>query len=184
MKYIGVFCSANNLDQEYVEPAREFATLLAKNGYGLVWGGSNKGLMEVVATAVQDSGGRLVGVSMELLRDNARKNADEMIFAKDLSKRKAMMLKRSDAIVVLVGGLGTLDEITEIIELKKHKLHSKPVLILNTENFYSGLKSQLQKMKDDGFITQELDDLIHFADNPEEVIDFINKNLVKLYGAF
>jgi uncharacterized protein (TIGR00730 family) len=112
-----------------------------------------------------------------LIKDTAHKDADEMIIEKDLGTRKATMLKRSDALVVLVGGIGTLDEITEVLELKKHGTHNKPIVILNTENFYEGLKVQLQKMKDDGFINKALDDLIYFADTPKEVVEHINEKL-------
>lgn len=177
MKYIAVFCSANDLDKKYTDSAKEFAKLLAKNSYNLVWGGSDKGLMQIMASGVQAGGGKIVGVSMELLRASARKEADEMIIAKDLGERKAMMLKRSDAIVMLVGGIGTLDEITEILELKKHGIHSKPIIILNTENFYEGLKGQLQKMEDEGFLTKPLEEFVFFADSPQQVIYYLNKEL-------
>jgi predicted Rossmann-fold nucleotide-binding protein len=100
-----------------------------------------------------------------------------MVVAKDLPERKATMFARADAIVMLVGGLGTLDEATEVLELKKHKVHNKPVVILNTENFYEGLKLQLQKMQSDGFITRPLEDFVYFADTPEEAIEYLNEKL-------
>lgn len=177
MKYIAVFCSANDLADKYTQPAKKFAKLLAENKYNLVWGGSDHGLMKIMASEVQDGGGKIVGISVEFLKHFARKGADEMIIAKDLGERKSTILKRSDAIVVLVGGIGTLDEITEILELKKHQVHDQPIVILNTENFYEGLKVQLQKMKDDRFITRDLDELVYFADTPEEVISHLNKEL-------
>ncbi|MBP7833002.1 MAG: TIGR00730 family Rossman fold protein [Candidatus Levybacteria bacterium] len=177
MKHIAVFCSAYDLDEKYTKPACEFASLMPKNKYDLVWGGSDTGLMNLVASAVQNNGGKLIGISLEAYRAKARQNADEMIIAKTLGERKATMLERADAIIVLVGGIGTLDEATEIIELKKQKHHNKPIVILNTENFYEGLKVQLQKMKDDGFIPLPLDDLIYFADKPSEAIEYINIKL-------
>jgi uncharacterized protein (TIGR00730 family) len=177
MTYIAVFCSANDLEDKYTIPVREFARLIAKHGYHLVWGGTDKGLMKEVASGVQEGGGKLVGVTLELFKDSARQNADEMIVAKTLGERKATMLLRSDAVVVLVGGIGTLDELTEVLELKKQGHHNKAVVVLNTENFYEGLKVQLQKMKDDGFIVQSLDDLVYFADKPEEAVNFISGKL-------
>lgn len=179
LKYIAVFCSANELDEKYVNPAKELAKKMTKNGYHLVWGGTDKGLMKVMASTVQEGGGKLIGITVEFLKKEARKEADEMIISASISERKSMMLQRCDAIVVLVGGTGTLDEVTEIIELKKHNLHNKPVVILNTENFYEGLKVQLQKMKDDGFLTRPLDELVYFADTPPEAIDYIDKYLIK-----
>lgn len=177
MKHIVVFCSASDVEEKYTQPAEEFATLLAKNGYHLVWGGSDTGLMKVIASAVQAGGGRLVGVSVTHLQHVLRADADEKIIEKTLGERKATLLARSDAVVALVGGIGTLDEITEIIELKKQGLHNKPIIILNTENFYEGLKVQMQKMKDDGFIKNNLDELFYFADDPQEAIEYINDKL-------
>ncbi|CAM5310513.1 TIGR00730 family Rossman fold protein [Streptomyces tanashiensis] len=138
---ICVFLSAADLDERYTAPAREFAGLLGKAGHTLVWGGSDTGLMKVVADGVQEAGGRLVGVSVGFLAHKARENADEMVVAGDLAERKALLLAKSDAVVVMVGGTGTLDEATEILELKKHGKHAKPVVLLNTAGFYDGLKA-------------------------------------------
>ncbi|MFB7454643.1 TIGR00730 family Rossman fold protein [Streptomyces sp. NPDC056194] len=162
---ICVFLSAADLDERYTVPARDFATLLGKAGHTLVWGGSDTGLMKVVADGVQEAGGRLVGVSVDFLAHKARPNADEMVVAGDLAERKALLLAKSDAIVVMVGGTGTLDEATEILELKKHGKHSKPVVLLNTAGFYDGLKAQFQRMESEGFLPLPLADLALFADD-------------------
>ena len=96
--------------------------------------------MKVVADGVQESGGRLVGVSVDFLAAQARTDADEMVIARDLAERKALLLEKADAVVIMVGGTGTLDEATEILELKKHGKHDKPVVLLNTAGFYDGLQ--------------------------------------------
>jgi uncharacterized protein (TIGR00730 family) len=167
---ICVFLSAADLDERYTRPAREFAEAIGKGGHTLVWGGSNTGLMKVVADGVQETGGRLVGFSVEFLRDWARKDADEMVIAKDLAERKALMLAGSDAVVVMVGGLGTLDEATEILELRKHGLHDKPVVLLNTAGFYDGLMIQLRRMDEDGFLPVPLAELVFFADEGADAL--------------
>ena len=177
MKYILVFCSAHELADKYVEPACEFAKLLAKRGYGLVWGGSDHGLMGKIAHVAKDSGARIVGVSMEIVKHKAMADAHEMTIAKDVSERKALLLSKADAVAVLVGGIGTFDEVTEVIELKREGMHNKPIVALNTDNFYKGFKVQLQKMKDDGFIKMPLDDIMHFADSPIDAIEFLGKSL-------
>ena len=162
---ICVFLSAAHLDERYTGPAREFAELIGKGGHTLVWGGSDTGLMKVLADGVRDTGGRLVGISVVFLRAWARNDADEMVIAKDLAERKALMLARSDAVVVMAGGLGTLDEATEILELRKHGLHDKPVVLLNTAGFYDGLTLQLRRMEADGFLPVPLDELVFLADD-------------------
>lgn len=102
-------------------------------------------------------------MSVEFLRHKAREGADEMVVTKDLAERKAQMLARADAIVIMVGGTGTLDEATEILELRKHGMHTKPVVLLNTAGFYDGLKEQFQRMESEGFLPIPLTDLVFFA---------------------
>jgi uncharacterized protein (TIGR00730 family) len=177
MNYITVFCSASELEEKYVKPGKEFGRLLAEHGYTLVWGGSDRGLMKVVASSAQDAGGDVVGISVEHFKQFARKNATEMVVTKDNSERKRVMIERSDAIAILIGGVGTLDEATDIIALKKIDLYTKPVVIINTNNFYEGLKVQLQKMRDDGFISKPLDEILYFADTPEEAIIYLDTQL-------
>ena len=162
---ICVFLSAADLDERYTRPAREFGDAIGRAGHTLVWGGSDTGLMKVVADAVQAAGGRLVGISVEMFRQVARNNADQMVFTRDLAERKALLLNRSDALVVMAGGLGTLDEATEILELRKHRLHTKPVVLLNTAGFYDGLIIQLRRMEADGFLPIPLADFVSFADD-------------------
>ncbi len=171
---ICVFCSANNLDGKYIKPAQAFGKLIAEHGYNLVWGGSDKGLMQIVATGAQQGGAKIIGVSVEYLRSMARENADEMIIAKDMGERKATMLSRSDVIVIMVGGIGTMDEATETLEHKRHMHHNKPILILNTEGFYDGFKQQLEKMENEGFLSSSLDEFVYFVDTPQAAISYID----------
>ena len=175
---ICVFLSAADLDERYTKPAREFAELLGKGGHTLVWGGSNVGLMKLVADGVQETGGRLVGISVAFLRDLARARADEMVIADDLAERKALLLARSDAVVVMAGGLGTLDEVTEILELKKHGLHDKPVVLLNAAGFYDGLLLQLRRMAEDGFLPLPLADLVFVTDDGARALSYLEKSVV------
>ncbi|MEU6175266.1 TIGR00730 family Rossman fold protein [Streptantibioticus parmotrematis] len=172
---ICVFLSAADLDERYTTPAREFAELLGKGGHTLVWGGSDVGLMKVVADGVQAAGGRLVGVSVEFLRGKARAGADEMIVATDLAERKAQLLARSDAVVIMVGGTGTLDEATEILELKKHGLHAKPVVLLNTAGFYDGLREQFLRMDAEGFLPLPLTELVFFAEDGAGALAYLEE---------
>lgn len=172
---IGVFLSAADLGEQYTVPAKEFGRLIGEGGHTLVWGGSDAGLMKVLADGVQEAGGRLVGVSVEFLHAVARKNADEMVIARDLAHRKAELLRRSDAIVIMVGGTGTLDEATEIMELKKHGLHAKPVVLLNTAGFYDGLRQQFRRMETEGFLPLPLADLLYFADDGPAAMSYLQE---------
>jgi len=170
---ICIFCSASDVDEKYTDAARELATLIARVGHTLVWGGSNKGTMKVIADTAQAAGGKIIGITMELLRASARQNADEMLVMKNLGERKAKLLERSDAIVVLPGGLGTLDEITETMELKKHNVHNKAIVFLNTDGFYDGFKLQLERMNKEGFLPRALSEILFFADTPQDAMRYI-----------
>ena len=174
---ICVFLSSADLDERYTRPAREFAELIGSGGHTLVWGGSDTGLMKVVADGVRESGGRLVGISVDFLRDFAREDSDEMVIAKDLAERKALLLARSDAVVVMVGGLGTLDEATEILELRKHGLLDKPVALLNTVGFYDGLILQLRRMEDEGFLPVPLVELVLIANEGADALAHLEDSL-------
>ncbi len=165
MVNICIFCSAGDVDQTFQNEAATLADGIAAAGHTLVWGGSDTGLMRVCADAAQSRGGKIVGISMERLRHKIRQGADEMIVAPELAERKALMLKRSDVLVALVGGIGTLDELLEILELKKHGVHNKPVLVVNTDDFYGGLLLQLQTMEALGFLPMAFDELATFVDS-------------------
>lgn len=173
-----VFCAAADVDEQYVQAATELATLIAKQGHTLVWGGSDRGLMSVVAAAAQAAGGKIVGITMESLKQTAREGADEMIITRDLAERKVVMLERSDAFVTLVGGTGTLDEMTEIFELKRHGLHSKPLVVLNTNGFYDGLRLQYARMERDDFLSRlrmPFEQMLTFVDTPTEALAELKK---------
>ena len=170
---ICVFCSGQEVDDTYATAAEELGRLLGQRGHTLIWGGSDGGLMRIVAEAVQKNGGKIIGISVQFLQEKARKNADEMIIAKDIAERKHLLLSRSDAVVALPGGIGTLDEISSVLELKKHTLYEKPVVILNTDNFYEGLLIEFKRMKDDGFIDAPLESIVHVEKSPEDAILYL-----------
>lgn len=178
MKYIAVFCSANELKDKYIKPAKKIMRMLSQNGYHLVWGGANVGLMKIIASVAKLGGSKLVGITHPIFEEFTREDIDELIVAKTLSERKALMLERCDAVLALVGGTGTLDEITEVIELRRNKFHDKPIVILNTEKFYDGLIVQLQKMRGDGLISS-IEDLVHFVKSPKAAFNYINQALLK-----
>ncbi|MEV4177872.1 TIGR00730 family Rossman fold protein [Nonomuraea sp. NPDC049709] len=174
---ICVFLSAADLSETYTRPAREFAELIGKGGHTLVWGGSDVGLMKVMADGVHEAGGRLMGVSVGFLAHKVRLGVDDMVIAADLAERKRLLLEKADAVVIMVGGTGTLDEATEILELKKHGRTDKPVVLLNTAGFYDGLKQQFRRMEDEGFLPRPLTDLVFFAEEPVGAMAYMEESL-------
>lgn len=112
----------------------------------LVYGGTNVGLMGTLADSVRAEGGRVVGVIPQLMveRGLADKLADELIVTDGMRERKAMMEQRADAFAVLPGGIGTLEEVAEIVTLKQLQLHTKPIVLLDIEGYYRPLARFLE----------------------------------------
>ena len=96
---------------------------------------------------------------------------------KDQAERKRLLLEYADAVVIMVGGTGTLDEATEILELKKHGHSELPVVLLNTAGFYDGLKEQFRRMEIEGFLPRPLAELVFFAEEPVGVLAYLEESL-------
>jgi len=178
-KTICVFCSSSDLIEElYFQTAQELGTLIGQNNYDLIHGGGMIGLMNILADAVQDNGGKVTGVVPERLnlKGIVSETDDEMIVTKDMSQRKTVMRDRSDAFIALPGGFGTLEEIMEIMTLKQLNYHEKPVIIINTNGFYNDLLSQFDKMFDEQFIKPDLKNLYYIAENPEDAMKHLMNN--------
>lgn len=170
---ICVFLSAYDESGRFGPLVAELGTLIGKGGHTLVWGGSDTGLMKELAQSVEDAGGKIVGISVEHLKQHARKGTHELIISSTMAERKGVMFTRSDAFIILPGGLGTLDEITEIMESKKHHIHEKPIIILNIDDFYDGFKAQLERMHAGGFIPRQIDELVRFVSTPKEAMELL-----------
>jgi uncharacterized protein (TIGR00730 family) len=175
-----VFCSSQNVAEKYKKDAAELGTLIAKAGHTLVWGGSEVGMMKTLADAAQAAGGRIVAITAELIASRARKNADELVVTKDLHERKKAMFERADAVVALAGGTGTLDEAVTALEQKRLYSYDRPVIFLDTDGFYTGLKMQLERMEADGFLANNSGvdfivdgNIAKFATTPEEVMQLL-----------
>ena len=136
---ICVFCSSSGaLAQPYYEAARQFGTMLVDLGHSSVYGGADVGLMGEIARAVKRGGGYVIGVMPEILKDKriSYAAADEMVVTRDIRERKAEMAARADAFVALPGGFGTLEELFEVLTLRQLHEHTKPIVLLNTLDFY------------------------------------------------
>ncbi len=172
MKSIGLFCAASaEIDDVYAKCAREFGTLLGGRGMTLVYGGAAAGLMEVVAKAVKESGGRVIGVVPQILikRNRVSTLLDDRIVTKNLSERKDAILANCDIPVALPGGIGTLDELFHVIAAATIGYHRKRVVLYNVNGFWDNLLSLLSDYKQKGFVRGNLDDYIIVANSLEEL---------------
>jgi len=136
-----VYCgSSNDADPRYLAAAESFGRALAENGMRLVYGGGGVGLMGAVARAAHEAGGRVLGIMPEFLRSREMLFDDvETIVVPNMHERKMIMFERSDAFVVLPGGIGTLEEIVELLSWRRLDLHAKPVVFANLDGFWDPL---------------------------------------------
>lgn len=158
MKKICIFCgSAAGENPAYIEMARHLGKTLAKNNIGLVYGGAAIGVMGALADAVLENGGEVIGVIPKVLVDYevAHRNLTKIHIVENMHQRKHLMYESSDAFLSLPGGMGTLDEMFEILTWSQLKLHSKPCFIYNFQGFFDSLLAFLQHSHQEGFIRGE-----------------------------
>lgn len=173
---ITVYCSSSDaVATVYKQAAHGLGTLIAQHGYNLVYGGSRRGLMGVVSQAAFDAGGTVVGVLPELFQAArlGHNEAIELIITDGMRARKALMEDRADAFIALPGGYGTLEEVLEVITNKQLQLHTKPIVLLNTADYYTPLLAQWDRGVDEQFIRPEFRDLAYVATTPAEALTYI-----------
>ena len=178
IKSICVFCSSSNsIDDVYFETATDLGHRIGQLGLGLVYGGASIGLMGAIARATHEKGGRVLGVIPEFFRDKDKNfeysKADELIIVETMRIRKAVMDERADAFIALPGGIGTLEEVIEILSMKQLGLTEKPLVFVNTNNFYDGLISSLQNMVDLKFAKSSTLELFAVCPDPLSALEFI-----------
>lgn len=175
---ICVFSSSSNAISDcYFEEAEKLGRLIGERSYGLINGGANVGLMEAVTISASKAGAKTIGILPERLinRSLASNNSHEVIVTKDMQERKAKMRQLSDAFIALPGGFGTLEEILEVLTLRQLSYHTKPVVFINTNNFYHYLMKQFEVSFSENFAKDIYRKLYFIAENAVEALDYIEK---------
>ncbi|MCC7017319.1 MAG: TIGR00730 family Rossman fold protein [Rhodospirillales bacterium] len=168
-----VFCGSKaGNDPNWARAADRLGRLLAEAGIRLVYGGGRIGLMGVVAQAVMRSGGKVSGVIPDFLTklEVADTGVTDLIIVDSMHERKRRMFDLADGFVVLPGGLGTLDETFEIVTWKQLRHHSKPIVILNVNGYWSPFADLVQSIVAGGFAHPAVTDLFSLVEEPEDVI--------------
>ena len=175
-----VFCgSSPGRTPRHAEMARELGRLIGTRGFSLVFGGGTVGLRGEVARAVSDNGGTVIGVLPRFLRhlEPPLGTTEELIITPDMQQRKARMLSLSDAFVALSGGLGTLDEIFEVVSTAHLKVHAKPIALLNIDGHFDPLLAVLSRVVSDGFAPANIERLYRVTKTPLETMDYLEAEL-------
>jgi uncharacterized protein (TIGR00730 family) len=178
---VGVFCaSSRRIDPDFLQVAKRMGTLIAGQGWTLVYGGGDIGMMGALARAVHAGSGEVVGVIPDRLRTIegvAYEVADELIVTDTMSERKRLIYQRSDAFAVLPGGFGTLEEFLEVLTLKHLGYHAKPIALVNTGGFFDGLLQFFDDLARDRFSPRDRLSAYRVADSPEEALACLMEEL-------
>ena len=170
---IAVFCSSSrDVAQAYFAAAADLGTAIANERWQLVYGGNNVGCMGALAAAARTAGGKVIGITPQLFVDNGLGDAqcDEFIVTVGMRERKALLESRADAFIALPGGLGTFEELFEMIVGKTLGYHSKPIILLNIAGFYDPLLALFEQGIEQKFIRPKTRTLYQVCSTVEEAI--------------
>jgi len=163
--------SSPGIHPEYLEASRELGKKLAMGGISLVYGGSNVGLMGEIANSVLSHGGEVIGViTEELNKKVGHRELRELHVVSTMHERKTKMFQLSDGFIAMPGGLGTLEEVLEILTWAQLGLHSKPVGFLNVRGYYDRLMDFLDHAVDQRFLRKEHREMILVGQNPGQLL--------------
>jgi uncharacterized protein (TIGR00730 family) len=173
MKSVAVYCgSSSGANGVYREQAAGLGSLLVKNGIHVIYGGGKVGLMGAVADAVLAAGGQITGVIPDFLKlkEVAHDGLSELICVENMHKRKALINDMSDGAIALPGGLGTLDELFEMLTWGQLGLHAKPVGLLNTNNYFLPVLRAIEQMISEGFLKERNWEMILVSEDMQDLL--------------
>ena len=181
MKSIAVYCGASlGADPVYADAARGLARALVEHNIGLVYGGGKVGLMGVIADEVLRLGGEASGVIPKALveREVGHAGLTRLFVVKDMHERKAMMSDLADGFIAMPGGMGTLEELFEMVTWAQLGIHAKPIGLLNVEGFYDGLARFVEHMVGQGFVRPAHAELLTLDASPDALVQRLMQRAV------
>ncbi len=180
IKSVCVFCSSSDVvDESYFILAKNLAEKIAKENFNIIYGGSNVGLMEVIAKTGKLNNAKVIGVIPQKIFDRGLGSdiIDELIITHDMHSRKAKLEEISDAFIALPGGFGTLEELAEVITLRQLEYHYSPIIILNINGFYDHLLKFFEVMFSQKFAKKEYSEVFFATDSVDKAMEYL-KNYV------
>ncbi|MGC4032903.1 MAG: TIGR00730 family Rossman fold protein [Tepidisphaeraceae bacterium] len=167
--------SATKVDRLYFDAAADFGRAIAKEGWTLVYGGNRIGCMGALADGAREAGGRVVGVTPRYFIDEgvADHACDELLVTDTMRERKHLLEQRASAFVALPGGLGTFEELFEIVVSRQLGMHKKPVMLLNVNDYYTPLLQLIERGIEQKFVRPGSQNLISVASTIPEMIELL-----------
>ena len=174
---ISVFCGSGiGKTPIYREAAQELGLLMAQRGKRLMFGGCAAGLMKVVSDAVRDGGQTVIAAVIEGIKDPVDlREGDQKVELPTLQDRKRYMIEESDAMIALPGGMGTLDEISDVYSMIQLRKTQKPLILLNINGFYEPFLALMRHMNGEGFLNDKYTPMFIVCNTPREALDELEK---------
>lgn len=173
-----VYCGSRvGSSERYQSEAARLGRMLAERDIALIYGGGQIGIMGVIADATLDAGGKVIGIIPEHLQrtEVGHEAVSELVIVESMHSRKMQMVERSDAFVVLPGGLGTLDETFEIITWRQLSLHDKPIVIVDIDGYWQPLVRLIDGVVEGGFADPSVRRLATVVQSVDEILPAIRK---------
>lgn len=173
MKNIGLFCGSHTGNNPlFARKAAELGKLIADEKLTLIYGGSSWGLMGIAASEVMNANRNVVGIIPDFFSDNVVEQRNIILHkVKSMAERKEMMASMADVFVALPGGIGTLDEVTEIMSMNQLGLIAKPIGLLNIDGFFDPFLRQMSIMQNEGLIHEVHSKMLIQADDPKTLLE-------------
>lgn len=175
---VAVFCgSQSGINPLFEQHAVELGKYFGQNNINLIYGGGNKGLMGAVANAAMAAGGKVTGIIPEVLIgwEHQHTGITDLQVVADMHSRKKIMYDLCDAAIILPGGYGTLDELFEMLTWNTLKIHSKKIILLNTDGFYNHMIEHIKYMQQQQFLYENWEERILVFDTAEIIISFLHQ---------
>jgi uncharacterized protein (TIGR00730 family) len=176
MRSVTVYCSSSNaVPQVYTLAAAELGRAIASSGWTLIYGGNCVGCMGALANGARSAGGKVIGITPQLMIDEGIGDelCDELVVTPNMRERKALLEQRGDAFIALPGGIGTFEELFEILVGRMLGYHAKPIVILNVAGYYDPLVAMLEHGIEHHFIRPKARDAYFIADSVEQAVHFL-----------
>ena len=172
IKSLTIYCSASDkLDKKFYKMAKEIAEIISNYHIKVIYGGGNVGLMGAVAKTLIDHKREVIGIIPKFLikKEKVSLNITKLKIVSSMGKRKEYLFKLGDAFLILPGGTGTLEEVIEVLSWKILKLHNKPIIFLNFDNYWSPLIKQFEKIIENKFGNKNLQNQFQVIKNPKQL---------------
>ncbi len=172
--------ASNEIDGKYISAVESLGENLAKRGHELVFGAGRNGLMGAAARGFTKQNGKITGVIPEFFKEAGieaiYEKCDELIYTDSMRVRKAEMEERADAFIIVPGGIGTFEELFEVLTLKQLGRHAKPIAIYNIDGYYNALEALLKHSIEEGFVSENCNYLYRYFTDETELINYIEEN--------